>query len=183
MLKNPFFITLLLCFTVWVAMVFMGLGDDGGDTGDHSHGDADHHDGAMPNVLTIRNIMLFGVGFGASGYISTYNGNDFQTSFIVGLVFGTGTAYLGYKFFQLIRKQEGNSLTCLNFLEGTEARVLTAIPGKGFGEITARNEFGTTIIVMARSEGSDISEGSKVRIVSIAGNIATVTTALESANS
>lgn len=182
MLKNPFFITLLLCFTVWVAMVFMGLGDDGGDAGD-THGDGDdNHGGALPNVLTIRNIMLFGVGFGASGYISSYNGNDFQTSFLVGLIFGTGTAYAGFKFFQIIRKQEGNTLTTLSTLKGADGRVITTIPATGFGEISTQNEFGSMVHLAAQSESGEIKEGSKVRIVTIAGNVATVTTALESAN-
>ena len=184
MLRNPFFITLLLCFAVWVAMVFMGLGDDGGDTGDHSHADSDHHgETTIPNVLTIRNIMLFGVGFGASGYIASYNGSDFQTWFIVGLIFGTGTAYAGYKFFQVVRKQEGNTLTRLSLLEGKNGRVTTAIPATGFGEIVAQTEFGSAISLSARSQDVASPEGSTVRITSIVGNVATVTITLESVNS
>jgi membrane protein implicated in regulation of membrane protease activity len=179
MLQNPFFLVFLFCFVVVVVMVLMG--HDGGEH-DVPH-DAGHAEAGFPNFLTIRSLLLFGVGFGGAGFIANNKGYSTEVAIVVGLIFGVGIAFAGLKFLRIFQNQEGNTVTRLSSLEGSNGSVTTAIPSKGFGEIVARNEFGSPVTLMARSESGEIPAGTRVRILSIDGGIATVTPALSSANS
>jgi membrane protein implicated in regulation of membrane protease activity len=156
----------------------------GGDTGGDVHLDTSHvdtsssgggHDGIMfSDVLTLRTLLMFGVGFGAAGAIATNMGYGPGMASVGGLEGGCLIAALGVWFYRIIHGQQGNTAPRLDMLSGKRAMVVTDIPESGQGEVTTTNEFGTTVTLPAQSPEGRIKLGSTVEIVAVVGNTATV---------
>jgi membrane protein implicated in regulation of membrane protease activity len=144
------------------------LGHDGHDGGLG-------HDGDMTSdILNIRNLIIFGVGFGAAGFIAQRLGqNPFVSSFW-GLGFGVVMIVAAATFYHNIRKQESNSLADHGTLVGKRASVTTTIPESGYGEVSTANAFGAAVNLTAQSQDGAHMAGSIVEIVTVVGNTATV---------
>ena len=157
----------------FISMLF---GADHGDLGgghDHGGGEGDG-DGFMTDLFTLRNIFLFGVGFGAIGYIARYLGAGPIGSSIAGIIAGLLMAVFGAWLFRVLREQQSNSVTSLETLVGKSARVTTTIPKEGRGEIATVNEHGVNVTMSAQSSDEAIMENVNVTILSVVGNTATV---------
>lgn len=160
--------TFLLIFglSLFLFMFFNVLGDT--DTS------VDVGDNVVSEVLSLKNLLLFGIGFGALGGIATYLGAGPLLASGAGLLTGVGMVVLGVLFYRAVRGQQANSSTSLNNLIGKTAVVSTRIPVQGMGEITTQNEHGTQIHLTAQSESSEIQEGTVVIITAFAGSRAIV---------
>lgn len=140
------------------------LGHGGGD----GHGDHDGDTG-FKELFSIRSLLLFGLGFGVTGVLSTSAGLAAPLIPIAGAVMGIFTAFIGIQFFRLLMRQEGTTSNSLTELEGMSGKVSTYIPANGVGEILIRNYRGQAQFIRARAEdGAEIKEGQSVDVVSVA---------------
>ncbi len=169
-----FLVILVGCFVFFLVSLIFGM-DHGELGGGHDHGGHDGDgDGFMTDLFTLRNIFLFGVGFGALGSIANAYGAGPLVSSFAGTVAGVLMAVFGAWLFRLLRKQQANSVTSLETLVGTSARVTTTIPKGGRGEIATINEHGVNVTMSAQSSDEAIMENVNVTILSVVGNTATV---------
>jgi len=164
-------------FTIF-SFIFGGGAEDG-DVHFDGHADASHPDGGssgitLSDLLSLRNFLMFLVGFGAVGMEMTSAGyNAWQSSF-GGVVGGIVLAAIGFLFYRMIAKQQGSSVTKLGALAGKQAQVITSIPEDGYGEIRLNDQFGASITLMALSKDGPLSAGSCVEVVAVVANAATV---------
>ncbi len=167
----------------WIALIaglvclsLSHIFDIGGHDADfgHDHGGDGESDGLMTNLFTLRNFFIFALGFGASGAIAARLGANDLIASIWGLVAGVLLALLGSALYRAMRGQQASSLTHSNALVGKRAKVLTAIPSGGRGEITTTNAQGTTVALPARSSSGEIVQNTIVNITAMDGDTATV---------
>lgn len=161
------FLWILLGSAAAIALLhaFGGDGHDGGMM----------HDGDMASdILNIRNLLIFGVGFGAAGLIAHRLGqNPFVASFW-GLGFGFVMVVAAVAFYHNIRSQESNSLSDHSTLVGRKANVTIDIPESGLGEVATSNVHGSVVNLAAQSQDGPHKAGSTVDIVTVTGNTAIV---------
>jgi len=145
------------------------------DLGHHGGGAHHHHDGGsqIKQYLSIRSILLFGLGFGVAGSLSTALGLAAFLIPIVGIMTGIGFAWFGLLLFRILLKQEGTTSSDLAELEGYTGKIITAIPEGGVGEISIINLRNEAQYLRARSEdGASIRCGESVEVVSVvAGDV------------
>lgn len=168
---------IFLGIAVVCLVIFAVLSAFGAD--DHHTGitGGDMHDGdgiATSDVLTLRNLLLFGIGFGAAGALARFLGLNPWFASGAGLLMGAVLVAIAVAFYRSIRKQESNSVTSAQSLVGKHATVTTAIPPGGYGEITTQNDLGTTVNLDAVSSSGLIPAGSLVEIKSVTGTRASV---------
>src|SRR5215831_2953149 len=142
----------MMFFAVSMIFGFDGSGDADVAGAGHvfSGGDGAASDGGHAvswNVFSLRNLFLFGSGFGAVGFLAMINGYGVKTAASGGLAAGVLIAGVGMWFFRLIASQESNTVTDLARLVGRRANVVSAIPVDGMGEIVTVNEYGTRVSV------------------------------------
>lgn len=147
-----------------------------GHDGDVELNDGFSHGDNGPSLLSLRNLFLFGLGFGAAGAIATHLGLSLVLSCIVGASSGLLTALLGWLFYRTINKQQASTNTNTRNLVGSRATVTTRIPSGRIGQVVATDEHGSTIYLDARSSEVDRSfaEGDTVFIAAAAGNLVRV---------
>lgn len=135
-----------------------------------SHGDSG------PSLLSLRNLFLFGLGFGAAGAIATHLGMSLVYSCIVGAVSGLVIAFVGWLFYRTISKQQASTNTDTRSLVGSRATVATRIPAGRVGQVVTTDEHGSTIYLDARSSEAarTFAEGETVFIAEAAGNLVRV---------
>ena len=165
-----------LSFSLLSLLFGGGLEDNAELTGhlDSSDVDTDHNGITVSDVFTLRNFLLFMVGFGATGMLAVNAGCKGWSSSGFGFLGGVTVAFLGFLFYRAIGRQQGNSATKLGALVGKDAVVITAIPSGGYGEIRTSDEFGTAVTLPAQSEDGAIAGGFHVQILKIAANAAVV---------
>ena len=130
-----------------------------------------------PGALSVKLILFFLVGFGATGYMSVYFKWPLHHA-LSGLI-GGGTAwFLGYQLLKLLYEQQSSSQVRLTSFIGKKGRVVTPIPKDGgTGEIEATNEeAGQSTYFNARAADpkKDYEKGAFVTIKSVAGKTAIV---------
>jgi membrane protein implicated in regulation of membrane protease activity len=174
---NLFLTVLGGSFLFFVISLIFGM--EHGDMGGHDSGGHDGGEGGFAtDLFTLRNIFLFGVGYGALGFIARYLGAGPLGSNLWGCLAGAIMAFFGAWLFRALKSQQSNTITNLDTLIGKSANVITAIPEGGRGEIETANAFGTRVHMPAQSSDGAIAEHTTVEIVNIVGNTATVKTAL-----
>ena len=72
-------------------------------------------------------------------------------------------------------KEEASSLPSTADYVGAEARVTTAIPERGTGEVSVAVKEQQRTVFAVTADGSALPQGQVVKIVSMAGGTATVT--------
>ncbi len=168
------FLTLLGASALFFILASLFGGDDsgGGDDGSEmSHGD----DG--PSFLSIRNLYLFGMGFGAAGAIATHMDVSLVWAIIIGCCFGLLMAAIGWLFFRSVAKQQASTNTSTHSLIGKTAVVSSYIPAGRMGQVSAHDEHGSRVYLDARGEqGCAYNEGDTVRIIDSIGHMVTVAT-------
>ncbi len=135
-----------------------------------SHGDSG------PSLLSLRNLFLFGLGFGAVGAIATHLGSSLVISCIAGAATGLVIALLGWLFYRTISRQQVSTNTNTGDLVGSRATVATRIPVGQMGQVVTTDKNGSTIYLSARSseEGRSFVDGETVYIVEAAGSLVRV---------
>jgi membrane protein implicated in regulation of membrane protease activity len=147
-----------------------------GHDGDVELSDGLSHGDSGPSLLSLRNLFLFGLGFGAAGAIATHLGMSLVFSCIVGAISGMVIAFVGWLFYRTISKQQASTNTDTRNLIGSRATVSTRIPAGRMGQVVATDEHGSTVYLDARSSEEDRSftEGETVFIAEAAGNLVRV---------
>lgn len=165
-------VLLVSCVLFFVLSSMFGHDDGGGDVSDD--GGLTHGDNG-PSLLSLRNLLLFGIGFGAAGAVATHMGYSLIASSLAGFVFGMTVALAGWWFYRAIGRQQGSTNTDTRNLIGKPALVTTHIPPGRMGQVAAQDEYGGRVYLDARSnEGVEINEGEPVIITEAFGNTVTV---------
>lgn len=176
------FLAIMIVGTLFfAASVFFG-GDDH-DFGHHDvdldHGDVDFdHEHGGPGLLSIRNLMLFMVGFGAAGAIATHYGFSLAVASFFGALTGLAFAVLGLLLFRVLHQQQSNSLVSDRAFVSKAARVTVAIRPGELGQIVTQSDQGGDRYWSAQTTGTRkvIGVGEVVTIESIVGDTAIVAT-------
>lgn len=138
---------------------------------------ADAGDLGGPGALSVKLILFFLVGFGASGYLSVYF--KWPVHHVLCGLIGGGTAwFLGYQLLKLLYEQQSSSQVRLTLFIGKQGRVVVPIPKDGgTGEIEATNEdAGQSAYFNARAADpkKEYEKGAFVTIKSVSGKTAIV---------
>lgn len=169
-------VTYLSLFAAGLVFFLTGflLGGHGGDGlhGGHHAGshDGDFHDGEfdVKNVLSVRGVVFFIIGFGAMGSILTGFEKHPILTLVSSILTGIAVAFIGIFLIGLLYRLQGNSLSTLVSIDGEEGEVITEIPSEGIGEISVRDLSGTVRFVTARSfDKKKIEIGSRITVVSV----------------
>jgi membrane protein implicated in regulation of membrane protease activity len=139
--------------------------------------DVDAGDLGGPGALSVKLILLFLVGFGASGYMAVYF-NWPLYHVLCGLIGGGAAWFVGYQLLKLLYEQQASSQVRLTSFVGRRGRVVVPIPKDGgTGEIEATNEAAgqsTYFNARAADPGKEYQKGTFVTIKSISGKTAVV---------
>lgn len=163
----------LLGISVFAFALMSAFGHGDVEIGDHD-GISSGENGA--SLLSLRNLFLFGIGFGASGLIATHLGYSLIWSSVIGIVFGGFVAFIGFWFYQTISRQQATTNTDTRNLIGKRATVTTHIPIGRFGQVTTQDEHGSTVYLTAHADGNiSFEQGTSVIIIEASGNTVTVT--------
>ncbi len=130
-----------------------------------------------PGALSLKLILLFLVGFGASGYVSAYLKWPLH-HVLWGLTGGSLAWFLGYHLLKLLYEQQSTSQVRPTSFVGKQGRVVVPIPREGgTGEIEATNkETGQSTYLNARASDpqKEYDKGQFVTIKSVTGKTAVV---------
>jgi len=130
-----------------------------------------------PGALSVKLILFFLVGFGASGYMSVYFKWPVH-HVLCGLIGGGMAWFLGYQLLKLLYEQQSSSQVRLNSFVGKQGRIVVPIPKDGgTGEIEATNkQTGQSKYFNARAaeSGKEYEKGAFVTIKSVSGKTAIV---------
>jgi membrane protein implicated in regulation of membrane protease activity len=148
-----------------------------GHDGDVELSDGLSHGDSGPSLLSLRNLFLFGLGFGAAGTISTHLGLSLMMSCVAGASLGVVIALLGWIFYRTLSRQQVSTNNNTVDLVGSWATVATRIPAGQMGQVVTTDKSGGTVYLTARSSeaGQSFAEGETVRIVEAAGSLVRVT--------
>jgi membrane protein implicated in regulation of membrane protease activity len=139
--------------------------------------DVDAGDLGGPGALSVKLILLFLVGFGASGYMAAYF--EWPVHHVLCGLIGGGTAwFIGYQLLKLLYEQQSSSQVRLTSFVGKQGRVVVPIPKDGgTGEIEATNQkTGQSTYFNARAANpeKEYEKGTFVTIKSVSGKTAIV---------
>jgi len=130
-----------------------------------------------PGALSVKLILFFLVGFGASGYLSVYFKWPVH-HVLCGLLGGGAAWFLGYQLLKLLYEQQASSQVRLSSFVGKQGRVVVPIPKDGgTGEIEATNEAAGQskyFIARAADPKKEFEKGAFVTIKSVTGKTAIV---------
>lgn len=165
---------------LWVAFAALLLVVVSSIFGDHdvanvhdiSHGGNGGHDEG-PGVLSIRNIAMFFLGFGAAGALGMfYTGSQLQAiawGSIVGIVMAALVYFVSRFFYQ----QQATTESSASSLVGKTARVTMDVKLGFAGQISVADQYGTPAVFSALSgDDKGYQEGSIVRISRFEGTTA-----------
>jgi len=142
-----YFLTIAVVAAVmFLASLLFGDHGDIGDVGgfDHGHGHDSH--------FSIQSLLLFCIGFGASGAIVRAEGGDTNVAVIAGLIFGVAAVFGGSKITKFFQRQEGDSTLRADDLKGAKGYVTMEIPASGCGEVLITDRRGLHVYRRAYSE-------------------------------
>jgi membrane protein implicated in regulation of membrane protease activity len=130
-----------------------------------------------PGAISVKLILFFLVGFGASGYLAVYF--KWPVHHVVAGLIGGGVAwFLGYQLLKILYEQQASSQVQLSSFVGTQGRVVVPIPKDGgTGEIEATNEAAgqsTYFNARAADPKREYEKGTFVTIKAVTGKTAIV---------
>ena len=129
----------------------------------------------MPSLFSARVISLFLLGFSGMGLIATHAWQFGATlSSLCGIGFGVLLGGLAYAFTALFYREQSSSIATSEDYADLEGRVASNIPPGGTGEIAVVVKGQLKTIFAVSADGTAIPEGRTVKIVSMAGAVATV---------
>ena len=139
--------------------------------------DVDAGDLGGPGALSVKLILLFLVGFGATGYMAAYF--EWPVHHVLcGLIGGGAAWFIGYQLLKLLYEQQSSSQVRLSSFVGKQGRVVVPIPKEGgTGEIEATNKkTGQSTYFNARAANpeKEYEKGAFVTIKSVSGKTAIV---------
>lgn len=130
-----------------------------------------------PGALSVKLILFFLVGFGASGYLTVYF--KWPVHHVLSGLIGGGIAwFIGYRLLKFLYEQQSSSQVQLALFVGAKGRVVVPIPKDGgTGEIEATNEKtgqSTYFNAKAIDPSKEYQKGAFVTIKSVSGRTAIV---------
>jgi len=139
--------------------------------------DVDAGDLGGPGALSVKLILLFLVGFGATGYMAAYF--EWPVHHVLcGLIGGGAAWFIGYQLLKLLYEQQSSSQVRLTSFVGKQGRIVVPIPKDGgTGEIEATNQkTGQSKYFNARAANpeKEYEKGAFVTIKSVSGKTAIV---------
>lgn len=188
-----------LFFLLRLGLMFMGVGDHGGDAGAATDGgfdlsqldvdptiDAHHTDSTHAfKMLSIQSIATFIMGFGW-GAIGAYRGSDMSVgaSLAIGAVVGVGLVWLLGWLLKGVYDLQSSGTFPVRALVGRAGEVYLTVPATGgakpgYGKVRVTFD-NRRRIFNALSEGEAIPTGSRVRVVRVHDDL-TLTVAPEAA--
>jgi hypothetical protein len=173
-----FYGTLCLGAGMWFVLSVL-LGDTAEAVGDALDGmDGDLDGDGDGNVLSIRNLMLFCIGFGGAGASAVSLGAGLWVSVISGVGGGFLVAAAGVTIFRVLRRQEATTSYHSEMLVGSEGTVTLDVRPSGLpGEISAVDNRGAQVRLSAspaKGVTDTMSVGTVVMIKAIHGSSAVV---------
>lgn len=120
--------------------------------------------GVSPAPMLLGFVAMFGVG-GLIGVHPLGAGVGLGTVIAVG--FGLGGAAITFGAFKVLRQAESSDAFSLQEMVGQTARVSVNIPANHFGQVLI--SFAGTTHNMTATASTDISAGSSVQVVGVAG--------------
>lgn len=129
-------------------------------------GDADD----SGSILSVRNILLFCMGFGGGGAIAVALGAGLWGSIVAGTGGGVAIAAVGIVFFRVLRRQEATTNYDSSLLAGSTGTVTLEISPGRTGEISARDNRGAAVRLSATASkhvDEALPVGAVVTIMSI----------------
>ena len=146
--------------------------DHGADHGaDHGSHDADHGNMPTVSIFSTKVVGTFVMGFGAAGFLATYNRMDTDVASLIGVGTGFLLGLSMYGVMRVLYSQQGDSLIYTNQAVGKIGIVTSAIePGAlgkvdvGFGDISQ------TYLARAQNPEDAIARGSRVRVAEYHGS-------------
>ena len=167
----------LFVFSAIFSLAAFLFGHDHDFSADHDMSighDADSS-GGMPSIFSGRVISLFLLGFSGTGIITTYvYGWGAGFSSLAGLGSGLVLGAFAYFFIAIFYREQASSIANASDYVGLEARVATAIPAGGTGEITLAVKEQARTVFAVSADGKAIPEGRQVKVESMSGGTATV---------
>lgn len=118
------------------------------------------------------NPMVLAAGitvFGGTGILlDDYSPLPAAAIIVLALAFAVLTgALIGKYYIRPMKKSENSTAYSMNGLKGRIGEVLTAIPGKGCGEVLVKVGAGNTNQIAASFDGTDIQAGTRVVVVEV----------------
>jgi membrane protein implicated in regulation of membrane protease activity len=153
----------LVAALLFLASLFFG---DHGDMGDALV--ADHHGGA-DSVFSVRSLLLFCIGFGASGTIVRAYGLPTEAAVIAGMLFGAVAIVAGLRASQFFQQQESDSTLRHDDLLNRTGRVTLLVPEGGCGEVLVQDRQGRYTYLRAYSDAA-VPSDTPVMIVGFVGD-------------
>lgn len=189
-----------LFFLLRLILMFMGVGDHGGDAGggggEMSLGDLDldptidaHHTDSTHvfKALSIQSIVTFVMGFGW-GALGAYSGSDMSVgaSIGIGALVGIGMVWLLGWLLKGVYDLQSSGNFPMRAIVGGVGEVYLTVPGSGagkpgYGKVSVSHD-NRRRTFNAMSEGEAIPTGSRVRVVRVNDDM-TITVAPEAADS
>lgn len=167
---SAWFLTVAVgCFVLLLGSMMMGHDQDHDGGGDH-----DHDAGGAMNVFSVKVVLMFGVGFGAGGFIGARNDLQWLGSSLSGLVGGLIVGGIGYAFLNALFSRQGSSTVQTGTLVGVTGIVDTGIDAQGIGRVMVSLPSGQETFLAKSATGSAIPLNTSVRIVRVEGSILSV---------
>ena len=167
----------LFVFSAIFSLAAFLFGHDHDFSADHdmSVGHDSDAGGGMPSIFSGRVISLFLLGFSGTGFVTTYvYGMGAVTSSLAGLGSGFVLGALAYFFLVIFYREQATSSASSADYVGLDARVSTAIPAGGTGEVSVAVKEQLRTIFATSVDGKAIPEGRQVKIEKMSGGTATV---------
>jgi len=166
----------LFIFSAIFSLAAFLFGHDHDFSADHDMSighDADA--GGMPSIFSGRVISLFLLGFSGTGVITTYvYGLGAVLSSLAGLGSGIVLGALAYFFLVIFYREQASSNASSADYIGLNARVSTAIPAGGAGEVSVAVKEQLRTVFATSVDGAAVAEGRQVKIEAMSGGTATV---------
>ncbi len=166
----------LFIFSVVFSIFSFIFGHDHDVSHDVSTEIGGHDIGAgMPSLFSARVLSLFFLGFSGMGLIATHAWNlGPALSSLCGIGLGLVLGGLAYAFMAMFYREQASSMATSEDYADLEGRVASTIPADGTGEISVVVKGQLKTIFAVSQDGATIPEGRPVKIVSMAGAMATV---------
>ena len=138
---------------------------------DHDISDAlsfDHH-GHGDSIFSIRSLLLFGVGFGATGAIGLSYDLGQTASVAVAGSLGLVFAFIGLKLTRALQSQEGTSTRTDADILHCYGRVVHNIPLMSFGQVLITDRGGRNVYMRARAQ-EPIKDHTIIKVTGVFGD-------------
>jgi membrane protein implicated in regulation of membrane protease activity len=166
---------MLTVASVLILSLSLLFGDHDGDMDHDFAHDMDHdmdHDldgGGHMSPFSTKVVLMFTTGFGVGGFIGARYDLQWTGSILSGIGGGLILGAIGYLFLNYLYQSQSNSAVGTSSLVGMIGTVSTGIGASSAGRISLTLKSGLELHTARSTDGSVLTSGTPVRVVSIAG--------------